>query len=97
MRQYEVERKEELLDEAEKILADSFALYEKDGGKSFHYGTAMITKGDICMWRKDYAGAAAAYKGAMENLEKNLNRGQQYQTAKALYEKAKTLAEDAAL
>lgn len=94
MRQYESEGKAELLEEAEKILAESFVLYEKDGGTSFHYGTALITKGDICMLRKDYAGAAAAYEAAMKNLEKNLNKGQQYQTAKALYEKAKTLAED---
>ncbi len=94
MRQYEVEKKEELLDEAEKILDESFILYEKDGGKSFHYGTALITKGDIRMLRGDYAGAACAYEASMKNLEQNLNRGQQYQTAKALYEKAKTLAED---
>ena len=97
MRQYESEGKAELLEEAEKILAESFVLYEKDGGTSFHYGTALITKGDICILRKDYAGAAAAYEAAMENLEKNLNKGQQYQTAKALYEKAKTLAEDSLL
>ena len=94
MRQYEVEKKEELLDEAERILEESFGLYEKDGGKSFHYGTALITKGDIRMLRKDYAGAARAYEASMKNLEQYLNRGQQYQTAKALYEKAKTLAED---
>ncbi len=94
MRQYEVEKKEELLDEAERILEESFGLYEKDGGKSFHYGTALITKGDIRMLRKDYAGAARAYEASMKNLEQYLNRGQQYQTAKHLYEKAKTLAED---
>ena len=88
MRRYEAEKKPELLDEAEKVLEESFVLYKKDGGRSFHYGTAMITKGDIRMWRKDYAGAAEAYKGAMENLEQNLNRGQQYQTAKAMYEMA---------
>ena len=94
MRQYEVEKKEELLDEAERILEESFGLYEKDGGRSFHYGTALITKGDVRMLRKDYAGAARAYEASMKNLEQYLNRGQQYQTAKALYEKAKTLAED---
>ena len=97
MRQYEVEKKEELLEEAEKILEESFGLYLKDGDKSFHYGTALITKGDIRMLRKDYAGAAKAYEASMKNLEQYLNRGQQYQTAKALYEKAKTLAEDETL
>ena len=95
MRQYQAEKKEELLEEAEKILEESFALYEKDGGKSFHYGTALITKGDIRMMRKDPAGAAKAYEAAMKNLEQNLNRGQQYQTAKALYEKALKMAEEA--
>ena len=94
LRQFEADKDEELLNEAEEILEKSFVLYRKDGGKSFHYGTALIIKGDIRMQRRDYAGAAEAYHAAMQNLEENLNRGQQYQTAKALYERAKTLAED---
>lgn len=97
LRQYEAEKTPALLDEAEKILEDAFALYRKDGGKSFHYGTAMITKGDILMDRKDYAGAAEFYESAMKNLEQTLNRGQQYRTARALWEKAKMLAEEASV
>ena len=75
-----------MLVEAEKVLEESFVLYKKDGGRSFHYGTAMITKGDIRMWRKDYEADEAG------TLPAGLKRGVLSQDA--LYD---LLCEDRAL
>ena len=96
VRQYEKEHKKDLLDEAETVLNEALALFSKDTSGSFHYGTALITTGDLLMDRRDYGAAAEAYKAAMDKLDATLGRGRQYQTAKALYERAKAQAEEEA-
>ncbi len=95
LRRYEAEGGGALLDEAECFLAEAMALYRRDDCRTFHYGTALITQGDLRMARGDTAGAAGAYRAAMEELESTIGRGAQYETAKALYERASGKTEGA--
>ena len=40
---------EESYNEAVSYLQEALAVFEKDGGKDFHYGAALVTMGDACI------------------------------------------------
>ncbi|MBE7004055.1 MAG: tetratricopeptide repeat protein [Ruminococcaceae bacterium] len=93
-RQFEAERANALLDEAEQLINEAIALFRAEACDSFHYGTALIAQGDIRMARGDPSAAAEAYASAMAQLERTIGQGAQYEAARTLYERAR-LAEEA--
>ncbi len=89
LRRCEAEGDAALLDEAERLLDEAMAIYRRKDCHTFHYGTALITLGDLRTARGDPAGAAEAYAEAMAQLERTIGRGPQYEAARTLYERAK--------
>ncbi len=88
LRRFEAERAEALLDEAERSLREGLSLFRTAAPDSFHLGTALITLGDLLMARRAPADAAAAYREAMDELERTIGRGVQYERARQLCERA---------
>ena len=56
--------------EAVKHLSKALDIFEKDGGKDFHYGAALVAMGDAYSYKEDYVKAVKYYEAGMAEVEK---------------------------
>lgn len=82
---------EESYTEAMEYLAVALAIFEKDGGKDFHYGAALVAMGDACAYKEEYTTAAAYYKKGMQEIEKHVGKTDNYARVLEKYEHMKAL------
>lgn len=64
--------------EAMQYLGEALAVYERDGGKDFHYGAALVAMGDAHFSKRDYDSAAKYYQRGMDEIEKHVGKTDNY-------------------
>ncbi|MBR3305976.1 MAG: DUF4125 family protein [Lachnospiraceae bacterium] len=82
----------DFLGEAEARLQEAIDIFEKDGGKDFHYTAALAALGTLYFNRKDYYGSAALFKKAMDLLYAGTGASEGYMRLKENYELAMSCA-----
>ena len=73
-------------EDAVSYLKEALLVYEKDGGRDFHYGAALVAMGDAQFYQHSYETAAKYYKRGMEELEKHVGMTDNYQRVKEKYQ-----------
>ena len=64
--------------EAIFYLKQAIDIYEKDGGRDFHYGAALVAMGDVCLYKKEYNKFSYYYKKGLEEIEKHTGKNANY-------------------
>ena len=82
-------RTPEAYEEAISYLQEALSVFEKDGGKDFHYGAALVAMGDAYCFQKEYEKAVPYYEKGLAELEKHVGRTDNYARVKEKYEFAK--------
>ena len=77
--------------EAVEHLSNALAIFEKDGGKDFHYGAALVAMGDAYSYKENYRKAAEYYKAGMAEVEKHTGKNDNYARVQEKYEFALTM------
>lgn len=77
--------------EAVEHLSKALAIFEKDGGKDFHYGAALVAMGDAYSYKENYRKAAEYYKAGMTEVEKHTGKNDNYARVQEKYEFALTM------
>ena len=77
--------------EAVEHLSQALAIFEKDGGKDFHYGAALVAMGDAYSYKENYRKAAEYYKAGMAEVEKHTGKNDNYARVQEKYEFALTM------
>ena len=72
--------------DAISYLEEALEVFEKEGGKDFHYGAALVAMGDAKAYIQSFKEAAQYYKRGMEELEKHVGRTQNYDRVREKYE-----------
>lgn len=72
--------------EAVEHLSQALAIFEKDGGKDFHYGAALVAMGDAYSYKENYRKAAEYYKAGMAEVEKHTGKNDNYDRVQEKYE-----------
>lgn len=90
-----------LYDEAMAYLKKALDIFEKDGGRDFHYGAALSAMGDALYIKDRFEEAAEYYEKALNEMEKHTGKTDSYIKVEENYklalkgaEKSKTSAED---
>lgn len=76
----------EACDEAEKVLLHALAVFEKDGGKDFHYNGALVAMGDLMSKKKCYVEAVVFYEKGLNELEKHVGKNENYYRVKEKFD-----------
>ena len=82
----------EAYEDAIKYLREALEIFEKDGGKDFHYGAALVALGDAHSFKKEYDKALIAYEKGLKEIEKHVGRNDNYKIVLEKYNYAKNLA-----
>ena len=77
--------------EAVEHLSKALAIFEKDGGKDFHYGAALVAMGDAYSYKENYRKATEYYKAGMAEVEKHTGKNDNYARVQEKYEFALTM------
>ena len=77
--------------EAVEHLSNALAIFEKDDGKDFHYGAALVAMGDAYSYKENYRKAAEYYKAGMAEVEKHTGKNDNYARVQEKYEFALTM------
>ncbi len=77
---------------AEDWLQEAIDIFEKDGGKDFHYSAALSALGALYFHKKDYLGAAECFRKAMKQLYEGTGASEAYQRVKENYELSMQMA-----
>ncbi len=77
---------EKAYSEAMKYLSQALAIYEKDGGKDFHYGAALVAMGDAHMRKKEYDTASKYYARGMEEVKHHVGETDNYSRIEEKYQ-----------
>ena len=77
--------------EAVEHLSNALAIFEKDDGKDFHYGAALVAMGDAYSYKGNYRKAAEYYKAGMAEVEKHTGKNDNYARVQEKYEFALTM------
>ncbi len=72
--------------EAVIFLNEALEIFEKDGGKDFHYGAALVAMGDACCYKENYRKAVSYYKAGMDEIEKHTGKNDNYDRVLEKYE-----------
>ncbi|MDD6328461.1 MAG: DUF4125 family protein [Lachnospiraceae bacterium] len=80
-------------EQAVNYLEEALAIFEKDGGRDFHYGAALAAMGDALFMGDSFGEAAAYYKRAMDELMKHVGKTEAYERVEANYHRALKRAE----
>lgn len=72
--------------EAMQYLSEALAVYERDGGKDFHYGAALVAMGDAHFSKQNYDEAAKYYQRGMNEIEKHVGKTDNYARVLEKYE-----------
>ena len=75
--------------EAIVYLKEALRVFEKDGGRDFHYGAALVAMGDAYSCRKKYEKAASYYEKGLIEIEKHVGRTDNYNRVMEKYEYAR--------
>ena len=65
--------------EAMNHLYAAIAIFEKDGGKDFHYSAALVAMGDACVYKNDLKKAKDYYLKGLQELEKHVGKNANYE------------------
>lgn len=71
--------------EAMQYLQEALEIYEKDGGRDFHYSAALSAMGDACYLKARYEEAAEYYRRALQELEKHVGKTEAYHRVEENY------------
>jgi len=77
---------DEAYEEAMQYLSEALEVYERDGGKDFHYGAALVAMGDAYFSKKNYDEAAQYYQRGMGEIEKHVGKTDNYARVLEKYE-----------
>ena len=77
--------------EAVEHLSNALAIFEKDDGKDFHYGAALVAMGDAYSYKENYRKAAEYYKAGMAEVEKHTGKNDNYARVQEKYDFALTM------
>lgn len=77
--------------EAVEHLSNALAIFEKDGGKDFHYGAALVAMGDAYSYKENYRKAAEYYKAGMAEVKKHTGKNDNYARVQEKYDFALTM------
>ena len=83
---------DEAYDEAMIYLHEALKIFEKDGGKDFHYRAALVTMGDAYSYKEEYAKATNFYLRGLNETEKHVGKTEDYMRILEKYEYAKEQA-----
>lgn len=78
--------------EAVSYLKEALKVFEKDGGKDFHYGAALVAMGDAYSFQKKFEKAVSYYKKGLEEIEKHVGRTDNYNRVMEKYRHAQNQA-----
>lgn len=79
--------------EAVSYLQEALKIFERDGGRDFHYGAALTALGDAYTVQKKYDKAAENYEAGLREIEKHVGRTDNYARVLEKYRYVKGLAE----
>lgn len=85
---------DEYYEMAMQYLTQALEIYEKDGGRDFHYSAALSAMGDALYMHGEYAEASEYYRKSMDELEKHVGRTEAYERVAANYDNAVRRAEE---
>lgn len=77
---------EEASMKAQQFLRQALDIFEKDGGKDFHYGAALVAMGDACRHKKDYLNAGRYYQYGLSEIEKHTGKNENYMRVQEKYD-----------
>lgn len=77
---------QEAYEEAMKYLKEALGVYERDGGKDFHYGAALVAMGDAYFSKEEYEKASEFYRRGMNEIEKHVGKTDNYARVQEKYE-----------
>ena len=81
--------------QAVTYLKEALEIFEKDGGKDFHYGAALVAMGDAYYYKKSYKMAEKYYHSGLFEIEKHTGKNENYNRVLEKYEYVlKHLSED---
>ena len=69
-------------------LEQAFSIFEKDEEKDYHYSAALSVMGEAKYMVNQFTDAVFFYKKAMEELERNVGKNQNYQIIESNYNRA---------
>lgn len=76
--------------EAVDHLNKALNIFEKDGGRDFHYSAALAAMGDACSYTGDYLKALEYYEKCLHEIEKHTGRNANYEKTLKKYEDIKS-------
>lgn len=80
--------------EATSHLQEALDIFEKDGGRDFHYSAALVAMGDACSFRNDLKQAEVYYSKGLKEIEKHTGRNDNYNKTLLKYEDVKRKLSD---
>lgn len=80
---------EKAYEEAIGYLREALDIFEKDGGRDFHYGAALVAMGDAYSYKEEFDKAAKYYLSGLKEIEKHVGRTDNYYRVLEKYEHAK--------
>lgn len=81
-------------EEAIQLLQLSLDIFEKDGGRDYHYGAALSTMGNALYLDGRYRDSASYYKRAMDELHKHMGKSDMWKRVEQNYQEAVRKAND---
>lgn len=81
------DKKASYYQEAINYLKIALDVFEKDGGRDFHYSAALSAMGDALYIAGEYEEGASYYEHALKELEKHVGKSDAYYRVKDNYEK----------
>lgn len=75
-------------EQAVTYLHQALDIFEKDGGKDFHYGAALVAMGDSYCYKEDFKKAAKYYQTGLYEIEKHTGKNENYKRVLEKYEYA---------
>ncbi len=82
-----------MYEEALQCLERAQRIFEWDGKRDYHYGTALSLMGDALCMREAYAEAQDYYQRAMQEMEKHVGKSDAYLKIEERYKQAKYYAD----
>lgn len=87
----------ESCNKAEKFLSQALDMFERDGGKDFHYNAALVAMGDLMCRKNIFDMGVQYYEKGMLELEKHVGRNDNYTRIEDKLKYAQRMAERVAV
>ncbi|MBE5933552.1 MAG: DUF4125 family protein [Lachnospiraceae bacterium] len=81
-------------EKAETLLNQALEVFEKDGGRDFHYNAALVAMGDLMCHKGKYKEGSTYYQRGLEELEKHVGKNDNYDRVFSKLKYAKKKEED---